>query len=146
MTQYFVRFSDSREWLEADAERGYSFHSYIFDKSPRALLQEHYGERVEEIEDSTDTIEEEEEKIAELADEMNVRQHSNGQYGFALGGLCGYGPFESLEEAEEESRNGSYGIYTTCGIFEGHEAGGDPDGNPLFRPAKLVKVVESVAA
>jgi len=134
MTQYFVRFSDSKEWLEADAERGYSFHSYQFANSAEELLEEWYPDRLEN------------ENVEDLIDEMDIREHSNGQFGFALNGLCGYGPSETVEEAEEESRNGSYGIYTTCGIFEGYEAGLDPDNNQLFRPSKLVKVIESVAA
>jgi hypothetical protein len=131
MTQYFVRYSDTKEWLEADAERGYSFHSYQFANSAEELLEEWYPDRLED------------EEVEDLVDEMDIREHSNGQFGFALNGLCGYGPFDSLEEAEEESRNGSYGIYTTCGIFEGYEAGLDPDNNQLFRPTKLVKVVEN---
>jgi hypothetical protein len=134
MAQYFVRFSDSKEWLEADAARGYSFHSYQFANSAEELLEEWYPDRLEN------------EGVEDLVDEMDIREHSNGQFGFALNGLCGYGPFETLEDAEEESKNGSYGIYTTCGIFEGCEAGLDPDNNQLFRPTKLVKVIESVAA
>lgn len=134
MTQYFVRFSDSKEWLENDAARGYSFHSYQFANSAEELLEEWYPDRLEN------------EGVEDLVDEMDIREHSNGQFGFALNGLCGYGPFETLEDAEGESKNGSYGIYTTCGIFEGHEAGLDPDNNQLFCPTKLVKVIEPLAA
>lgn len=133
MAQYFVRFSDSKEWLEFDAERGFSFHSYQFANSAEELLEEWYPDRLED------------EEVEDLVDEMDIREHSNGQFGFALNGLCGYGPFETVGEAEEES-SGSYGIYTTCGIFQGYEAGLDPDNNQLFRPSKLIKVIESIAA
>lgn len=117
MAEYFIRFSDSEEWLKCDAERGYSFNAYQFAASPEEF-EEMYGEY-----------------SGELA------RNSNGQWGIALDGLCGYGPFESLEEAEEESHNGSYGIYTTCGIFTGREVY-DPrnDDGTCFVPNALVKI------
>lgn len=126
MKEYFVRYSDSQEWLEADTQRGYSFHSYQFAESPEELLEMYYPDRLED------------ETIDDLVDEMDIREHSNGQYGFALPGLCGYGSFESIEEAE--AAKSSYGIYSVCGIFEGYSVGADPDGNALFRPVRLVKV------
>jgi len=84
MTAYFIRYSDSQEWLQDDMERGYSFKSYQFDTSVEELLEE-AGYDLDEY------------NLDELVEEHQVRQHSNGQYGFALDGLCGYGPFETVE-------------------------------------------------
>lgn len=134
MAEYFIRYSDSKEWLEDDLKRGYSFHSYQFAASPEELLEEYYSERLED------------EEVEDLIEEMNIAEHSNDPYGFALRGLCGYGPFEAVEQAEEAARNGSYGIYTTVGIYEGRECGLDPDNNTLFRPTALIKVLETIAA
>lgn len=116
MAAYFIRFSDNEAWLKCDAERGYSFNAYQFADSP-----EEFGEMYGEFD-------------GELA------QNSNGQYGIALDGLCGYGPFETLEEAEEKAHNGSYGIYTVAGIFAGRESY-DPrnDEGTCFVPTSLVK-------
>lgn len=120
MTEYFIRFSDNASWLQCDAERGYSFNAYQFADSPEAF-EEMYGDY-----------------SGELA------QNSNGQWGIALDGLCGYGPFETMDEAEEEARNGSYGIYTSCGIFTGREIY-DPrnDEGCTFVPTALIKTFET---
>lgn len=116
MTEYFIRFSDCAQWLEDDANRGYSFNAYQFADSPEDF-EEMFGEY-----------------SGELA------QNSNGQYGIALDGLCGYGPFETLEEAEEEARNGSYGIYTFAGIYTGREVyESRNDDGTCFVPTSLVK-------
>lgn len=128
MSEYFVRYSDSLEWLQDDLERGYSFHSYQFASSVEELLEE-AGYDLDECD------------VNELAEELNVLPHGNGSYGFGLSGLCGFGPFESVEQAEEETRNGSYGAYTVRGIFEGSSAGLDPDTHVLFHPYSLVKVI-----
>lgn len=128
---YYIRYSDSEQWLQDDLKRGYSFKSYSFDSSAEALLEE-MGYDLDEG------------NVDDLIEQYDIREHSNGQYGFALNGLCGYGPFETVEEALEESRNGSYGIYTTCGIFEGYHRGIDFDSNAtLFHPVKLVKVFDT---
>jgi hypothetical protein len=128
---YYIRYSDSEQWLQDDLKRGYSFKGYQFDASPEGLLEE-AGYDLDE------------DDVESLVDEYNVQEHSNGQWGFALDGLCGYGPFETMEEAREESRNGSYGIYTTCGIFEGYNRGIDLDSNAsLFHPIALIKVFET---
>lgn len=130
MTQYFIRYSDSEQWLQDDAKRGYSFAAYKFDNSIEELLEEE-GYDLDEYD------------IDDLAERLNVREHSNGTYGFALNGLCGYGPFESIEEALEESRNGSYGAYTVCGIYEGYDRGFDEDLAQLFTPVALVQVFDT---
>lgn len=125
MTQYFVRYSDSRQWLQDDLQRGYSFRAYQFASSPEELCEE-FGY---DIEDDGSLF--------------DIQEHSNGQYGFALAGLCGYGPFESVEQAELEARNGSYGVYSVCGIYEGRSVGLDDDSlAELFRPTALVKVID----
>lgn len=120
MTEYFIRFSDNAEWLACDAGRGFSFNAYQFADSPEDF-EEMYGEY-----------------SGELA------QNSNGQWGIALDGLCGYGPFESIEEAEEEARNGSYGIYTVAGIFVGEERYDyRNDDGTCFRPLSLIKTFDT---
>lgn len=124
MTQYFIRYAANEQHHECDAARGYSFAYYQFAATPEELLAEYLG--IDEV--TEDDI-----------DRYNVAPTSDGQYGFALAGLCGYGPFESIEDAREAARNGSYGSYDVAGIYEGYEAGVDDDCNVLFKPTRLVE-------
>jgi hypothetical protein len=120
MTEYFIRFSDCEEWLRCDADRGYSFNAYQFANSPEEF-EEMFGAFSGELE-----------------------QNSNGQWGIALDGLCGFGPLETLEEAEEAVRNRCYGIYTVAGIFTGREVyDSRNDDGTCFRPDALVKTIDS---
>ena len=127
--EYFVRYAVSREYLENDAKRGYSFHGYQFAVSAEELLEEYYPERLED------------EDVEDLIEDLNIRETSDGLYGFALDGLCGFGEFVSIEDAESSIGIGSR--YGDCaGIFSGHQVGGDPgEGGPLFCPVELIKVI-----
>lgn len=121
-TDYFIRFAASAEYLQCDMERGFSFREYqLFDT--REECEEHdfvefYG-----------------------VDPDTIAQNSDGRWGFALDGLCGFGPFESLEEAEEAaSSKGAYGAYDWAGIYTGRYAGqADGADGDMFVPTSLVK-------
>jgi hypothetical protein len=131
MTEYFIRFSACEEWLQCDLKRGYSFHGYNWQASVKELLEE-AGYDLDEND------------VEALAEELNVCQHTDGRYGFALNGLCGYGPFECLEDAKEAAqREGGYLGYTVCGIFAGHERGLDPDCNAVFAPSQLIEIFDA---
>lgn len=56
MTEYFIRYSDSKKWLENDLERGYSFHSYQFESSAEALLGESPEFRIWTVQEYSDTM------------------------------------------------------------------------------------------
>lgn len=119
---YFIRYSDAEEWLQCDLKRGFSFNAYQFADSPQDF-EEMFGEF-----------------DGELA------QNSNGQWGIPLNGLCGYGPFESLPEALEESQSrSSYGCYEVCGIFTGREVSEiRNDDGTCFVPFSLERIVEPI--
>lgn len=76
---YFVRFTNNPE---LDAERGYSFAGYqLFDTRDEAIAE------------FVNLHGEDEELIAQ--DNITKR------WGRRLSGLCGFGPFETLDEANE---------------------------------------------
>ena len=56
-----------------------------------------------------------------------------------LGGLSGYGPYESVREALENA-SGKVQGYDHVAIFIGKYIGPDPDSGDLFEPRKLVSV------
>ena len=58
-----------------------------------------------------------------------------------LDGLSGFGPFETVEEAEERCQEG-FLMYSHAAIFVGKYVGPDPDEGDLFRPIEVVKVFE----
>jgi hypothetical protein len=131
MAEYFIRFGACEEWLRCDLERGYSFSAYDF-----------YSTR-EEAEES-DAI------LYFGVDPEQIAQNSNGQWGIALDGLCGFGPFDTIEEAEEAAQDkGAYGIYDVCGIYTGRYAGmADGADGDVFVASTLEKVfcTEAIAA
>lgn len=126
--QFFTRFVTSAEQAQKDLERGFSFSDYALFDTPEDVL-EMYG-----IED-VDSV--------ELAQDNGARA---GQWGIALNGLCGFGPFESAEEAEEYAREnrGYNGIaWPVAAIFAGSYVSEERvwDGD-CFRPQSIVKIVE----
>lgn len=130
MANYFIRFGLNKEALHKDYERGYSFEGYCLFDSLRDAIDNFYGEE-------TDT--------EEVADEFGQDNGEYaGQWGRELSGLCGFGPYESIEEAEIDARErGGYnGVeWPVVGIFTGSYAGDCGDGD-VFRASELVKVVE----
>ena len=125
MTQYFIRFAPSAEYLRCDMARGFSFREYqLFatrEECEHHDFVEFYG-----------------------VDPDTIAQNSDGKWGFALDGLCGFGPFDSVEEAEEAIEDrGGYGSYSVGGIFTGRyvQEPSVQDGD-VFVPLSLIKIVE----
>ena len=121
--QYFIRFVQSEEYAKCDLERGFSFVDYNFFDSAEDVV-EFYA----------------------LEDADDVAQHDDGRFGVALNGLCGFGPFETIEEAREhglESRgyNGvdwpGFAIFTGSYVEDTRVWDGD-----CFRPTALVEFVK----
>lgn len=138
MTQYFIRFAWCEAYLQNDLKRGYSFHAYKFYDS---LMD--WADEWSEIED----MESEEEIETFLLEDCGIAQNSDGRWGVARPGLCGYGPFETIEEAEEEAREKqSYLGMDVCGIFTGYGVYDDrlDEMESVFRPTSLVKTMEVV--
>lgn len=126
--EFFVRFVGSVEAAQKDMERGFSFSDYILFDTPEDVL-EHFG-----IED---------------ADSVEIAQDNGecaGQWGIALNGLCGFGPFESIEDAEAHAleNRGYNGIqWPVAAIFAGNYVSDDRvwDGD-CFRPHSVAKIME----
>lgn len=128
-TTYFIRFVSSPEHAQSDFERGYSFRLYQFfqshDEAASSDLVEFYGV-------DADTI---------------VAFERNGEtvYGFALDGLCGFGPYYAVEDAEEDARHrsGYNGMeYDFAAIYTGAYIGeADAQDGDVFQASELVKVV-----
>jgi len=121
MTSFFVRYANSEEDLQKDLLRGYSFEGYMSFKT--------YESALEEIECLGFT-------------EGQIKQHENGDYGFACDGLCGF-MSQSLDDARNFILDNDRSIYSfkgypICAIFEGEYVGDDQDGD-LFTPIKIVE-------
>lgn len=126
--QFFVRFTGSPEAAQKDLERGFSFSDYVLFDSPEDVL-EHFG-----IED------------ANSVDLAQDNGECAGQWGIALNGLCGFGPFDSLEEAEEyiQENRGYNGVeWPAAAIFSGSYVSDERvwDGD-CFRPHAIAKIIE----
>lgn len=144
-TDYFIRFVNSPEHAQCDLERGYSFSSYAaFEAKDEAvefwadLLQVSLDDRGE-FDPEADP-----EAAEELSDRIGYQ--AGWGYGLKLDGLCGFGPFETAEEAEEQAlaRRGYNGVeWPAAAIYTGRHIGqadcGDGD---MFVPTQLVKVIE----
>lgn len=126
-TDYFVRFVLSPPQARRDLRRGYSFSGYIFHKSLAEAMDFWSDFRP--------------------VDRSDFGRCDQG-WGLKLDGLCGFGPFETIEEAEEvASENRGYGDGTGywpmaaiyIGTYVGQADGGDGD---MFRPSKLIKIIE----
>lgn len=125
-TDYFVRFINDPAHAQRDLERGYSFYGHQFYSSAEAAAD---SDMVEYHGFSADDI------VAFDCDGVAV-------YGFALSGLSGFGPFETVEEAAERVREG-FLMYSHAAIYVGQYCDEDPDGvGVLFRPRALISVVE----
>jgi len=68
-----------------------------------------------------------------------------GGWGLKLDGLCGFGPFESIEESENFAREkkGYAGIkWPAVAVYSGRYAGQGEGEEDLFHPEKLVKFLD----
>lgn len=125
---YYTRFVQSQEQARADLERGYSFSDYALFETVEDVL-EHFGiENAESVEIGRDNF------------------ARPGWYGIALNGLCGFGPFDTIEEAEEyahEKRGYNGIVWPAAAIFEGYGVSDDRvwDGD-CFVARALVKIIE----
>ena len=120
-TDYFVRFVQNKSQARRDLRRGYSFSSYVFlptKKETREYWEENGVEN------------------------PGLARCDQG-WGLKLDGLCGFGPFETIEEAESYAREkkGYAGVeWPAAAIYTGSHIGSVADGD-LFRPAKLEKII-----
>jgi len=121
--QYFIRFVQSEEYAKCDLERGFSFVDYNFFDTAEDVAE-----------------------FYELDGTDDVAKHNDGKFGIALNGLCGFGPFETIEEARAEGldRRGYNGIaWPGFAIYAGSYVEDTRvwDGD-CFRPTALVEFVK----
>ncbi len=123
-TDYFVRFVANAAQARRDLRRGYSFSSYAFFPTKA--------------------------EAREFWHDLGVSEPALGRcregWGLKLDGLCGFGPFESVEEAEAfaRDRQGYNDVeYPAAAVYAGRwlsqADGGDGD---VFRADRLVKVIQ----
>ncbi len=123
-TDYFVRYVLSPAQARRDLRRAYSFSGYAFFPTKREARE--YWQDLG------------------VADPALARCREG--WGLRLDGLCGFGPFETVEEAEEFARS-SRGYndveYPAAAVYSGRwlcqADGGDGE---VFRPDRLVKVIQ----
>lgn len=119
---YFLRFTVNPQ---ADLERGYSFAGYmLFDIEEQAI-----------------------EEFSLYGDEEYVAQDNvTGMWGRRLSGLCGFGPFESVEEAVAvvDEYSGNYGgqvvIYQGIESWDPNIDGADDEG-VRFNPIAIARII-----
>lgn len=121
MTQYFVRFVLDKNQATRDKRRGYSFEGYQFFSTVADLRDycESVGLRCDQV------------------------GRCREGFGLRLNGLCGFGPYHTLQDAESEAlyRRGYNGArWPVAAIYQGRfvEAGYDGD---IFHPTHLVKTI-----
>ena len=132
-TKYFIRFAETEKHLESDLDRGWSIANGASGNDKKYLddLASPYNGECEVIETPE-----------------NMRD-IYGKYCVKLDGLCGYGPFDDMEEVNEEMGYAlndnadepwvEYG--NIVGIFKGYYNGDDGMGGDLFMPSELLKTV-----
>jgi hypothetical protein len=130
---FFVRYTSNPE---ADLERNFSFVGYmLFDTAEAAL---------ENIADLTGAAYESEDFDLESWRENNLhlvgQDNVTGKWGQKKSGLCGFGGFETVEEAREFSKNHAYAV-STGAIFEGTEVWGEmEEDETFFRATRIAEV------
>ena len=137
MAQYFIRYTGN---VQADMERGYSFVGYSLVATKEAALTqlaEYTGEAFEDDFDAEAWNDENEHRVGQ--------DNSTGLWGTVRSGLCGYGAFESIEDAIEAMNDPMCQYHATkfCAIFEGRqtynqELDGLDDGQ-TFRPISIIR-------
>lgn len=126
---YFIRFVNSPEHAQSDLERGYSFRLYQFfgseAEAAESDLVAFYGVDVDDL--------------------VSFERNGETVYGFRLAGLCGFGEYDAVEDAEADAveRAGYNGVaWPYAAIYEGDYAGeADAGDGDVFAATALVKVV-----
>ncbi len=127
-TDYFIRYVRQPHYARYDLKRGFSISNYTFYNTKREALNSSM--------------------IDAGFDPATLRRFwiaGRYRWAFALPGLCGFGPFETAEEAEAAAAGTrGYGCqdFDYVAIYTGKYAGeADGDGD-CFKPTTLVKVVK----
>lgn len=137
--EYFTRFTANPQ---EDLELGHSFVGYQMASSKHiilSILAENDGVDVDA--DDFDF-----EAFAEDNEHRIAYSPASKMWGIRRSGLCGFGPFETLEEAESAVNDPDYQYHFTpyCVIYTGHctydqELDGLDDGR-TFRPMSIAKI------
>lgn len=121
---YFLRFTNNPQ---GDLERGYSFVGYqLFDTRDQAI-----AEFVELQGDD---------------EELIAQDNITGMWGRRLSGLCGFGPFDSIEEALDSiGEYPNYNFGSPAVVFDGKECwdtsiDGRDDEGARFTPTSIVTI------
>lgn len=136
-TQYFKRFTEN---AQADLERGYSFVGYMLFSTMEAALENIADLTGEAYEDNFGL-----ETYIEENSHLVAQDNVTGKWGQRRSGLCGFGPFESIEEAIADSSTYGLGGPVVPVIFEGEwvfdsNIDGQDEG-VTFRPIRIAEVV-----
>lgn len=137
---YFIRFTHNPN---ADLERGYSFIGYQLEDTREEafeLLAENEGDLYRDDFDMATYMDENDDRIAQ--------DNVTGMFGIRRSGLCGYGEYETVDEAIADSATLSeqYAGMKYMAIFEGSAVRSDMDGQDdgiTFKPTAIVYVTES---
>lgn len=123
-TDYFIRFVNSKKEAKRNMEDCVSYSMYL-----------EFGTKKEAL-----SFKEDYEQLSAPV------KCSDKKWRFPLDGLCGFGPYETIDECEEilKTKHGyngcSYPFAMICeGKYRGEADGGDGD---MFEPVKLIKVIK----
>jgi len=122
MQKIFIRFIMEREHAQHDLERGWSCEAASDDK-----------EYLESLPSDC--------PVVECPDYMP-------KFARQIDGLCGYGPYDSMAEAETAAEeladpNGDFWQeFPVVAFFRGEHAGWDGMAGDTFYPSKILKIVE----
>jgi len=135
-TKYFIRFAENNDNLKCDLDRGWS------------IANGASGDDKEYLDDlaSPYTAEGECEVVETPANMLEIF----GKYCVKLDGLCGYGPFDDMDEvaenieyAKSDNSDEPWVEYANViGIYEGYSNGDDGMGGDLFVPVNIVGIVK----
>lgn len=127
MSSYYLRYTAD---AQGDLAVGVSFVGYMMYATQEEAIEEHSLSG------------------AGCDEDQIIFEERSQKWGYAHSGLCGFGPFETIEEAEAEiSRDAQYAGYGSvpAAIFEGVDSFDfDIDGcdeGPFFTPLAVVKIV-----
>jgi len=119
---YFVRYTNNPE---ADLERGYSFVGYQLFATEEEVIKFHTGFGVDE-------------------DDIDIcKDNVTGLLGWARNGLCGFGPYATIEEAKDRIINNPVDQYACmpAHIFDGTQTfeDGQQDDGLTFAPSAIIE-------